>query len=280
MRRLLMAVAFAVLACGDPHAVEAQAPTAANPSRIPIPDRAPVELREPDYSQWDRILKTYYDPARGFDYAGLKAKDAAALQRLKGQLGDVKIGGLNRSQQLAYWINVYNINTVATIVEHYPVDSIRDISTDPIVRLNVFKKDRVPVGRTLISLDTVENEKIRAAFHDPRIHFAINCAAKSCPPIRTEAYVGTRVNAQLDDQARRFLNGPLGARFERDGDDLEVHVTKIMDWFGDDFDQWGGGRKAFIRKYVPADKQRLIDQAKDIDFEYDDYDWDLNDWKR
>jgi hypothetical protein len=237
----------------------------------------PVLAQEPDYSQWNRILATYYNPAKGMKYGALKAKDAAALQALRQQLGKVNVAALDRKQQLAYWINVYNINTIATIIERYPVDSIRDISTDPIIRLNVFKKERVPFGGALLSLDDVEHKKIREPFKDARIHFAINCAAKSCPPIRPEAFVGARVDAQLDDQARRFLSTHV--RYERDGSELTLHTTKIMDWFGDDFDQWGGGRAAFIRKYVAADKQKLIAQAKSIDIEYDDYDWALNDWK-
>ena len=236
---------------------------------------------EPDYSQWNRILSTYYDPAHGFDYKALKAKDAPAVQALRQQLAKVNVNALNKKQQLAYWINVYNINTVGTILENYPTKSIRDISTDPVIRLNVFKKERVPFGSGKLSLNDVENDKIRDAFKDPRIHFAINCAAKSCPPIRPEAYVGERLDAQLDDQARKFLNGPLGARFKPDGNELVIATTKIMDWFGDDFDKWGGGKAAFIRRYVPADKQRMIDQASGrIDFKFDSYDWDLNDWKR
>jgi hypothetical protein len=233
---------------------------------------------EPDYTVWNRLLAGYYDPARGMDYAGLKAKDAKALQTLRQQLGRVNVAALNPKQQLAYWINVYNINTVATIVEHYPVDSIRDISTDPIIRLNVFKKPRVPFGSQLLSLDDVEHRKIREVFRDARIHFAINCAAKSCPPIRPEAFTGAQLDAQLDEQARRFLTAHV--RLVRDGGELTLHTTKIMDWFGDDFDKWGGGRVAFIRRHLPADKQQLIAQAKEIDVEYDDYDWALNDWKR
>jgi hypothetical protein len=236
-----------------------------------------LPLHAQNLAQWNRILTTYYDPAHGMDYKALKARDFNTVQALRQQLANVNVAALDRKSQLAHWINVYNVNTVATILEHYPVDSIRDISTDPIIRLNVFKKERVPLGRTKVSLDTIENEKIREGFHDPRIHFAINCAAKSCPPIRTEAYEGARLDAQLDDQVRRAL---AGARFERDGGELTIHVTKIMDWFKDDFEKWGGGRAAFIRRYVAADKQRLIDTAKEIDFEYDDYDWDLNDWKR
>jgi Protein of unknown function, DUF547 len=230
--------------------------------------------QEPNYAEWDRILKAYYDPARGMDYKNLKAKDGKALQALRQQLGKVNVATLNPKQQLAYWMNVYNVNVVATVVEKYPVESIRDISTDPLIRLNVFKKERVPFGKELLSLDDVEHKKIRAQFRDARIHFAVNCAAKSCPPIRTEAYVGARVDAQLDDQVRRFLTGPYGARFERDGDEVTVHLTKIMDWYGDDFDKWAGGRVHFIRKYV------TVPAAKEVEIEYDDYDWALNDWRR
>jgi hypothetical protein len=232
-----------------------------------------------DMAQWNRLLATYYNPGHGFDYRALKARDAGALQALRQQLGRVNVAALSPKQQLAHWINVYNVNTVATIVEGYPTESIRDLSTDPIIRLNVFKKERIPVGNALLSLNDVENDKIRAAFKDPRIHFAINCAAKSCPPIRMEAFTGEKLDAQLDEQARSFLNGPHGARFRKDGDTLVITTTKIMDWFGDDF-KAAGGQAAFIRRYVPADKQRLIDQAKDVDLEYDDYDWALNDWKR
>lgn len=231
-------------------------------------------------NEWNRLLKAYYHPTHGFDYKALKAKDSAALQSLRQQLGRVNVAALSPKQQLAHWINVYNVNTVATIVESYPVDSIRDISTDPIIRLNVFKKERVPVGNAKLSLDDIEHKKIREVFKDPRIHFAINCAAKSCPPIRPEAFTGEKLDAQLDEQARLFLNGPHGARFQRDGDELTITTTKIMDWFSDDFEQWAGGKAKFIRRYVPAEKQRMIDQAKDIDIEYDDYDWALNDWRR
>ncbi|HYI08340.1 MAG TPA: DUF547 domain-containing protein [Thermoanaerobaculia bacterium] len=233
-----------------------------------------------DLAQWNRILTAYYDPAQGLDYKALKARDAATVQAVRQALGKVNVAALTPKQQLAHWINVYNVNTVATILENYPVKSIRDISTDPIIRLNVFKKDRIPVGGAKMSLNDVENDKIRAGFKDPRIHFAINCAAKSCPPLRTEAYVGERLDAQLDDQTRKFLTGPRGVRFRRDGDTLVITTTKIMDWFGEDFDKWGGGRTAFIRKYIPADKQQMIDQAKKVELRYDDYDWSLNDWRR
>jgi Protein of unknown function, DUF547 len=235
----------------------------------------------PDYSAWQTLLTRYYDPARGMDYQGLKKNGKAALDELRRQLAAVDVAALPRQDQLAYWINLYNVSTVAVVVDHYPVDSIRDISTDLFIRLNVFKKPVVHTKAGEISLNDVENDKIREGFKDPRIHFAINCAAKSCPPIRTEPYVGSHLSEQLDDQARLFLNGPHGVRLEKDGDELALHVTKILDWFKDDFEKWGGGRVAFIRKFLPADKQRQIDAAKGkVDLEYDDYDWSLNDASR
>ena len=235
----------------------------------------------PDYSAWQGLLGKYYDPAKGMSYKALKQNDKATLDQLRQKLATVDVDSLSRSDQLAYWINLYNISTLAVVVDSYPVDSIRDISTDPIVRLNVFKKPSVKTKAGTMSLNDVENTRIREGFKDPRIHFAINCAAKSCPPIRTEPYVGARLSEQLDDQARRFLTGPHGVKIEKDGDGIDLHVTKILDWFKDDFDKWGGGRVAFIRKYLPADKQKQIDVAKGrVDLDFDDYDWDLNDASR
>ena len=234
----------------------------------------------PDYSAWAEILQKHYDPARGMDYAGLKASDAAKLGRLRAVMSLVDVTELSRNEQLAFWINLYNISVVGIVVDHYPVDSIRDISTDPIIRLNVFKKDLINFNGRLISLDHIEHEMIRNVFRDPRIHFAINCAARSCPPIRPEPFVGSKVDAQLDDQARSFLSGPHGARVESEGNTATIHTTKIMDWFKDDFESWGGGSVAFLKKYLPPAQVATIDRASKVRIEYDDYSWDLNEWKR
>jgi hypothetical protein len=256
----------------------------------------------PDYAAWNALLARYYDPARGMDYRGLKAKDAGALADLRRRMAAVDVKPLAAKDQLAYWINLYNISVVGIVVDHYPVKSVRDISTDPIIRMNVFKKPSVQVKGGATSLDDIENVKIREGFKDPRIHFAINCAAASCPPIRPEAYVGARIDEQLDDQARRFLNDPrLGVKVDKDGDTVVLHVTKILDWFADDFEKWplagqaaapaiggtpgrsgsgGSGetaRVAFVRKYLPPDKQQLIAGAKGkVKLDFYPYDWKLN----
>lgn len=232
---------------------------------------APASAAEPDYRLWQELLSRHYDPAKGMDYKGLKA-NKAALDRLRRQMAAVDVSSLSRPEQLAYWINLYNVSVVGVVVDNYPVESIRDVSTDPIVRLNVFKKPYVRVKGGTMSLDDIEHRKIREPFKDPRIHFAINCAAESCPPIRPEPYVGVRIDRQLDDQTRRFLDGSV--RLEGN----VLHVTKIMDWFEDDFEQWGGGTVSFLKKHLSPDKARRIGAKVELD--YDDYSWKLNDWRR
>lgn len=235
-------------------------------------------VNPPDYKPWGDLLSKYYDPAKGMNYKALKANDKKSLDELRRQMAQVDVAALPRNDQLAYWINLYNISVVNVVVENYPVKSIRDISTDFIAHLNVFKKDYVQTKRGAMSLNDVENDKIREGFKDPRIHFAINCAAKSCPPIRTEPYVGARISEQLDDQARAFLNGPHGVRLEKNGGALVLHTTKIMDWFKDDFEKWSAGRVAFIAHYVTPDKRKQIEAAgNQVDLKFDDYDWSLND---
>ncbi|HYG61673.1 MAG TPA: DUF547 domain-containing protein, partial [Thermoanaerobaculia bacterium] len=115
----------------------------------------------PDYSAWQSLLSKYYDPARGMNYKALKANDAAALKQLRGRMSQVDVKALSPKDQLAYWINLYNISVVGIVVDEYPVESIRDISTDPITRLNVFKKPVVAVRGGALSLDDIENVKVR-----------------------------------------------------------------------------------------------------------------------
>ena len=235
-------------------------------------------VNPPDYKLWADLLAKYYDPAKGMNYKALKANDKKTLDELRRQMAQVEVGALSKNDQLAYWINLYNISTVNVIVENYPVKSIRDISTDFISHLNVFKKPYVQTRQGAISLDDVENEKLRNHFMNPRIHFAINCAAKSCPPIRTEPYVGSRVEDQLEDQTKAFLNGPHGVHLEKSGGVLHLHTTKIMDWFKDDFEKWSVGRVKFIAFYSTPDKRKQIEAAANqVDLKFDDYDWSLND---
>lgn len=232
----------------------------------------------PDYRAWGELLAKHYDPAKGMNYKAFKAQDQKALDDLRRRMAAVDVQTLSRPDQLAYWINLYNISVVGIVVDNYPVESIRDLSTDPIIRLNIFKKPLVATKRGMVSLNDIENQKIREGFKDPRIHFAINCAAESCPPIRPEPYVGSRISDQLEDQTRKFLNAPNGVRVEKKGGGVVIRTTKVMDWFEQDFRRWGGGQVEFIIRYVTSDKRKPIEAAgNQVDLEFDDYSWKLND---
>jgi hypothetical protein len=241
--------------------------------------RPAAAVAPPEYTLWGNLLSKYYDPAKGMDYKGLKANDKKTLDDLRQQLATVDVGALSRPDQLAYWINLYNISVVNVIVEHYPVASIRDLSTDFLEHLSVFKKLKSVQTRTgMLTLDEVENDRIRDPFKDARIHFAINCAARSCPPMRTEPLTGPELSLQLDDQVRSFVNDPTKVRLEKSGGQLVIHTTKIMDWFKDDFEKWSAGRAAFIAHYIAPEKRKQIEAAgNQITFKFDDYDWKLND---
>jgi len=242
---------------------------AAAPARAAMP---------PDTRAWGELLSKYYDPAKGMNYKALKAQDKQTLDDLRHRMAAVDVQTLTRQDQLAYWINLYNISVVGIVVDNYPIESIKDLSTDPIIRLNIFKKDLVDTKRGKVSLNDIENDKIREGFKDPRIHFAINCAAKSCPPIRPEPYAGSRISEQLDDQARKFLNGPNGVHLGKKGVAVVIHTTKVMDWFAEDFNKWGGGQVAFIIRYVITEKRKPIEDAGgQVSLEFDAYDWKLND---
>ena len=238
----------------------------------------PLGAAEPDYNPWTEILETYYNPSRGMDYERLRKDDYPKLTGLVETLSVTDVSRLDRNEQLAYWMNLYNISTVKLIVDNYPTDSIRDLSTDPIIRLNVFDKEFIPLGSRTVALNWIEHEQIRAGFKDPRIHFAINCAARSCPPMRQEAFTGKKVQKQLSDQATKFLNA--NTFIDREGSKATVTVTKIMDWFDDDFEDWGGGIPTFLRKYLTGETARKLSGVSSIKIKHADYDWDLNDWKK
>jgi len=231
---------------------------------------APVAAAAPpDYKVWGELLSKYYDPAKGMNYKALKANDKKTLDDLRRQMGTVEVQALSRLDQFAYWINLYNINVVGIVVDHYPVASIRDISTDPIIRLNVFKKDWVQAKKGAMSLNDVENDKIREGFKDPRIHFAINCASRSCPPIAPDPFRGAKLDGQFDRVTAAFLSSPRAVVASRSG--TRVTVSKIFDWYEKDFGDIGGV-VAFIRKYAPP----AVAARGAVKLEFQDYDWTLN----
>jgi len=204
------------------------------------------------------------------DYPALAADPrwAAVIGALRG-VDPKRLEG--RDAKLAFFINAYNILAIQTVVSNYPVESIRDVGSffSP-----VWGRKAGRIGSRAYTLEEIEHEILRP-MGDPRIHTAIVCASTSCPSLMREPFTRARVGAQLDASVHAFLARPeKGMRIDREAD--TVWLSKIFDWFADDFDS-GGGVLAFVRRYSASETQAWLDARRaEIEIEYFDYDWRLN----
>jgi hypothetical protein len=216
---------------------------------------------------WAELLKKYVKPG-GVDYAGFKSEEENLDQYLKVlELTDLKT--LSREEQFAYYINAYNAWTIKLILSAYPgIKSIKDLGT---FWKSPWKKKFVRMNGELLSLDDIEHHILRPRFKDPRVHFAINCSAVSCPPLRSESYIGSLLDQQLDEATRSFINDPNSYRLEGDA----FYVSRIFKWFAEDFNNDVLG---FYMKYAREDLKKKLAEKKDvIQIKYLNYDWSLND---
>ncbi|MCA9753157.1 MAG: DUF547 domain-containing protein [Gemmatimonadetes bacterium] len=232
----------------------------------------------PDHAPFDALLHEYVTPY-GVRYADwhANADDMEALNRYIHELEHTPIEKLaatpGRSEAaLAYWINLYNAATLRLVLEGYPVDSIKDLGN---LLRTPWKKDVVTVEGHKLSLDRIENSIIRVQFREPRIHFALNCAAIGCPPLRGEAYRGGDLESQLEAQTRQFLGDPRRNWVDGEG---RAHLSKILDWYHEDFERDAGSVIEFVRPYMEGMEE--IKPGTDIPIEYTDYDWSLNEDQR
>lgn len=236
-------------------------------------------LRTPvDHSAFDLLLRQHVvNGLVDYDAFGRSAE----FSRYLALLDRVDPASLDDNERLAYWINVYNAYTIELVNRHKERASIRNINksfgflrlkgpwSEPLVRA---------AGRTL-SLDDVEHRIIRKEFHEPRVHFALVCAALGCPPLRSEAYTGARLDAQLDDQARRFLlRSPEKNRV--DVATGTVYVSMIFRLYRDDFGGTDASVGAFIARWYPENAERLLLQSGKYSLRETDYDWSLNVMRR
>ncbi len=228
-----------------------------------------------DHSAWSAFLGRHLaaggDGINRFRYAAAR-NDMSALSGYLSALSATQVSLLNRTEQFAYWVNVYNAVTVKVILDHYPVASIRDIDISP----GLFADG--PWGAALftvegesLTLDDVEHRILRPIWRDPRVHYAVNCAALGCPNLQPAAFTAANTPSLLEAGARAFVNHPRGARVE--GGDL--HVSSIYEWFKEDFGGNDAGVIAHLRQYATGGLAAALAGISDIDD--DSYDWSLND---
>ncbi len=238
-------------------------------------ERPPCGSFDHGHGAWNGILKERVQ-AGVVDYRGLLKHDR---QRLHGYLASMEgvckseYGKWSDEQKLAFWINAYNAYTVKLILDNYPLKSIRTIGTLPGAawRQKIVAFERL-MGKRL-SLEHVEHEIIRKRFEEPRIHFALVCAAKSCPPLRSEAYQARELTMQLDEQAESFLGDRRMNRF--DPASRTLHLSRIFDWYKEDFGTDDAALARYAAKYLPKPHADVVKSGK-VKVKFLDYDWSLN----
>lgn len=258
-------------------------------------------IAEPlSHAQWDHLLKTYVKTtdnghSTGLDYAGLTRAGSSGnsdgnsdgnshdFEHYLDQLSSItqaEFDQWHQDHQLVFLINAYNAFTVELILSKYPdLDSIKELGS---FFSSPWKKKFIKLLGKTRSLDEIEHQLIRGSgrYNDPRIHFAVNCASIGCPALRAEAYVGDRIDQQLQDQAKRFVADSSRNRFKNGG----LEVSSIFKWYREDFEKgWLGfhSLEGFFVAYGAdlglTEQHTTALKAGNIDIEFLDYDWRLND---
>lgn len=229
---------------------------------------------EVDNADWTQILNKYVslDPSgiNRFHYAAVTVSDHAQLKKYISNLEKIDPLELNALEQQAYWINFYNALTVNVVLDHYPVRSIRDIKSG-IFTPGPWDRILATVNNHPLTLNNIEHDILRAIWHDPRVHYVVNCASLGCPNIAKMPYTGFNLDKQLDEAARAFINHPRAVSV-RGG---RITLSKIYTWYNEDF---GDGSERAILDHIaryadPKLKSQLV-QASDVDAYQ--YDWHLN----
>lgn len=229
-----------------------------------------------DHSGWDDLLKRYLrlgdDGISRFDYAGLNLSGRDRLDAYLGLLSKAPVSSLDRAEQLAYWVNLYNALTVRTVAEAYPVGSIRDIDISPgLFADGPWGKTLIEVEKQPLSLNDIEHRILRPLWEDPRIHYALNCASLGCPNLAERAYQASDMDEMLDAGARGYVNSSRGVW--REGN--RVGVSSIYVWFKVDFGGDDAGILGHLRRNANPDLKRQLEGVDRINDH--DYDWALND---
>lgn len=229
-----------------------------------------------DHSAWDDFLRTYVqqddDGINRLRYAEVTANDHKMLQDYIARLENIPIRQYSRSEQLAYWINLYNAATANIVLQHYPVRGIRDINISP----GFFAKG--PWGKKIlriegqdVALNDIEHRILRPIWRDPRLHYALNCASLACPNLHHQAYTAQNMDTTLDGAALAYVNHPRGVRIEAN----KLIISSIYSWFQGDFGEDEAAVITHLRKYAKPELAQRLQGFTSIDD--DEYDWQLND---
>ena len=230
-----------------------------------------------DHAPWGRFLAAYVVPSNdGINrvaYGKVTPQDRQALVAYLTALVNTPISKYNRNEQRAYWINLYNALTINTVLDRYPVKSIRDINISPgLFSSGPWGKKLIRVEGEELSLDDIEHRILRPIWRDPRTHYTVNCASLGCPNLAAKPYTANNMEAMLDEGARAYVNNPRGATVTGDG---KLVTSSIYVWFKDDFGGSDQGVIEHLKKYAKPELAQKLARVTKISG--DQYDWGLND---
>ncbi len=248
----------------------------------PAPLASNVEPPSGAFDQEHKLLDDLlarFASSEGADYQGL-AKESAQLNTYLAALESVPLEsfvGWSREERYAFWANAYNAYILRLIVDNYPVESIRDLGGKVFGR--VWDLELIPLSQLapeidheLLSFNDLEHVILRPEFQDARVHAAVNCASASCPPLSPFAFVGARLDAQLEAAMTAFVQD--STRNELDASAGALRLSSIFDWFSEDFVRDAGSVRAYVQRYAGDRGGEWMGQAK---LSYLDYSWALND---
>jgi hypothetical protein len=220
----------------------------------------------PKWVETYNALLGKYVTSGGVRYAAWKSNpaDTHAIQELVDGIAQEKVTGLSKKEQLAFYINAYNAWILHEAIGKYPTRSVKDLL------FTFFLAQRIKVAGEDMSFNHLEKDIIRPKFGEPRVHFALNCASRSCPPLNREPFQATKLDAQLEKLAVAFVNSPKGVDY--DPAKKTAALSEIFKWYNEDF-KAAGGPIAFINK------RHNPPLPNDIKITYQDYDWSLNEVK-
>lgn len=237
----------------------------------------PDSLIVVDHSDWDLILQRYIKTSHSsginrLQYSNVSEKDRNILKRYLRKMQAVSVSSLNRSEQKAFWINLYNGLTVNIILEHYPVKSIRDIDISPgLFSYGPWDAKLLQIEVQKLSLNDIEHRILRPIWQDNRVHYAVNCASLGCPDLQPQAYIAKNLDQMLDKAAQDFINHPRGVSFAGN----RLTVSSIYFWFQSDFGDSEKGIIQHLNKYLSPENLNKLKTLRNLNIKHE-YDWTLN----
>lgn len=229
-----------------------------------------------DHTIWGIILEKYLvtsDSLKNnrFRYGSVSKEDRESLQAYLEALQKVIVTGLSRDEQKAYWLNLYNAQTVEVILDHYPVKSIMDIDISPaFFKQGPWGAKLVSIEGALLSLNDIEHRILRPIFNDNRVHYGLNCASIGCPNLQKIPFTSANMDELLDQGAREYINHPRGGQ----AGDKKIQVSSIYKWFQSDFGSSEAGVVEHLLIFADKDLARTLSlPGKRLSYGYD---WDLN----